>query len=348
MFGLIDKKGRKEKCILCNRVSEEISSLLRVCLSCIRNKPDEAIELAIGAHKSVREDFGLPSIPPRDENGIRCKICFNECIIGNGKSGYCGVRKNLNGKIVAGEGVVYTYYDPLPTNCCASWFCKGSKEFGYNLAVFSLGCSFNCIFCQNWEHKIMGGETIDEKNLVEKAKHANCICYFGGTPEPQLPFFLKVNKKIVEECKARICWEWNGTGNKSLVRKAAEFSYKTGGVIKFDLKAFDENLNIALTGISNKRTLENFEMIANEFDKEDLLTATTLLIPGYIDAEEVEKIAKFISSLNPNIPYSLLAFHPDFKMLDMPFTTRRLAIECYNTAKKYLRRVNIGNEHLLW
>jgi pyruvate formate lyase activating enzyme len=344
---MIGKEGRKEKCVLCNKISEEISSTLKICLSCIRKNPDEAVKIAMDAHKKIRGDFRPPALPPGDENGLVCRICANECRLAEGKTGYCGIRENSGGRIVARE-IACTYYDPLPTNCCASWFCEGSRERGYNLAVFSFGCSFNCIFCQNWEHKCVdGGEKIDEKILLEKARYANCICYFGGSPEPNLPLFLKANKRIVEECKARICWEWNGTGNKNLVRKAAEFSCNTGGIIKFDLKAFDENLNIVLAGISNKRTKENFEMIANEFDG-DILTATTLLIPGYIDAHEVKKIAKFISSLNPDIPYSLLAFHPDFKMLDMPFTTRKLAMECYNVAKKYLKRVNIGNEHLLW
>ena len=89
-------------------------------------------------------------------------------------------------------------------------------------------------------------------------------------------------------------------------------------------------------------------MIAEEYKKKDFLTATTLLIPGYIDKREVEKITKFISKLNPDIPYSLLAFHPDFKMIDMPVTNKKQAEECYQTAKKYLNRVHIGNKHLLW
>lgn len=345
---LLGRKGRKAKCKLCGKESEEVSSILGVCLSCIRNKP-EAVEIAKEAHKKIREDFGLPPEPPRSADGISCKICANECKMGNGEKGYCSLRKNTNGKMEVKEGLLHTYYDPLPTNCCASWFCSGSREKGYNLAVFPFACSFNCVFCQNWEHKnIEMANHIEIDTLVKEAEKALCICYFGGTPEPQLPFLLKATKKILERKEVRICWEWNGTGNPKLVKKAAEFSYSSNGTIKFDLKAFDCNLNIALTGRPNHRTLENFEMIAEEFEKKDFLTATTLLVPGYIDKEEVEKIAKFISSLNPNIPYSLLAFHPDFKMIDMPITTKKLAEECYGVAKKYLKRVNIGNKHLLW
>jgi hypothetical protein len=43
--------------------------------------------------------------------------------------------------------------DPLPTNCCSAWFCTGSHEPGYNLGVFFYGCSFDCLFCQNWTHR---------------------------------------------------------------------------------------------------------------------------------------------------------------------------------------------------
>jgi len=323
-------KGRKVKCQICGKESELISDTLKVCLSCIRKKPEETKKITNKVHKKIREEFNLPGKPPKDKKGLQCKICANECKIGIGKQGYCGLRKNINGKLETNEGILHTYYDPLPTNCCASWFCPGGKESGLSLAVFPFGCTFDCVFCQNWEHKnIERGDCIEIEQLVREAKDARCICYFGGTPEPQLPFLLRATKKILENVKLKICWEWNGTGNPDLVRKVAEYSYTTNGTIKFDLKAFDYNLQIALTGRPNKRTLDNFQMVAQEYK------------------EEIEKIAKFISNLNPDIPYSLLAFHPDFKMIDMPVTTRKQAEECYQVAKKYLNRVNIGNKHLL-
>jgi len=137
----------------------------------------------------------------------------------------------------------------------------------------------------------------------------------------------------------------------ALLRQAAELSLKSGGCIKFDLKAWSEELNIALCGVSNKRTLENFRFLA-QYTKErpspPFLVASTLLVPGYIDKEEVARIASFIASLNPEIPYSLLGFHPQFFMSDLPATSRRVAYECLEAAKEAgVKRVRIGNLHLL-
>jgi len=72
------------------------------------------------------------------------------------------------------------------------------------------------------------------------------------------------------------------------------------------------------------------------------------LVPGYIDREEVAAIAGLIADLNPDIPYSLLAFHPQFFMSDMPMTTKTLANQCLQAARDSgLKNVRLGNVHLL-
>ncbi len=95
----------------------------------------------------------------------------------------------------------------------------------------------------------------------------------------------------------------------------------------------------------------NFEMIAEEFYERradlPLLTATTLMIPHYVDAAEIKSIAKFISEINDEIPYSLLIFHPDHFMGDLPITPRKQVEECLSIAKKHLKNVHLGNTHLL-
>jgi pyruvate formate lyase activating enzyme len=125
----------------------------------------------------------------------------------------------------------------------------------------------------------------------------------------------------------------------------------SGGNIKFDLKTWDENLNRALCGVSNAPTLEQFKMIGERYFKErselPILTASTLLIPGYVDVEEVECLAKFVAEIDSGIPYTLLAFYPQYMMADLPTTSRDLAYQCRDVAEKYLKNVRIGNLFLI-
>jgi pyruvate formate lyase activating enzyme len=139
--------------------------------------------------------------------------------------------------------------------------------------------------------------------------------------------------------------------NPGLLDQMAEISLESGGCIKFDLKAWDETLHVALTAASNRRTLDNFARLAESASRRPdppLLIASTLLVPGYIDADEVASVAAFIASLDPAIPYSLLAFHPQFHMADLPTTSRRQAERCETAARDAgLTRVKVGNVHLL-
>jgi pyruvate formate lyase activating enzyme len=71
-------------------------------------------------------------------------------------------------------------------------------------------------------------------------------------------------------------------------------------------------------------------------------------VPGYVEADQVEKIARFIAMFNTQIPYALLAFAPDFYMSDLPCTSVRHAEESEAAARAAgLENVHIGNRHLL-
>jgi len=327
---------------------------LTLCVDCLRSYRDR--NRIADLHAPVRKKFNLPVKPPESRGGTACHLCANNCIVGPGECGYCGIRQNTEGKLLSraeeGSALVHTYLDPLPTNCCAAWFCRGSKEHGYNLAVFFYGCSFDCLYCQNSEHKLVeNAPSLIEEELIERAldSRVRCICFFGGSPEPQFLFALRTAKKIINESngKKHICWEWNGSGNPELVKKAVELSKNSGGTVKFDLKAFHKNVHYALCGADNSTTLKNFEMASDICLEADILTATTLLVPYYVDKQEVSSIASFISKINPQIPYSLLVFHPDFYLDDLPITPKEQVYECYDAARKYLERVYIGNRELL-
>ncbi len=326
------------------------------------------------AHYQTRKAFDLPGQPPKNSNGIACHLCVNECQLLEGERSYCGLRAVKDGKLIgatAEKGNVNWYYDPLPTNCVADWVCPGSTGAGYpdyaycpgpergykNLAVFYQACSFDCLFCQNWHYRLRTGhqDWVTASRLADAVDEKTaCICYFGGDPTPQLPHALRVSRLALEKNKGRIlriCWETNGSMHPALLRQAAELSFNSGGCIKFDLKAWSNGLHLALCGVSNERTLDNFRLLVHyvkERIQPPFLVASTLLIPGYIDKEEVFRIAHFIASLDRNIPYALLAFHPDFLMTDLPTTSFRQAEECLEAARSAgLLRVRIGNVHLL-
>lgn len=136
-----------------------------------------------------------------------------------------------------------------------------------------------------------------------------------------------------------------------LLDAAARYSFNTGGCIKFDLKAFDEEIHVALTGVSNQRTMENFVRVARRFAERPelpLVVASTLLVPGYVEADQVAKIANFIASIDLQIPYTLLAFAPNFYLHDLPYTSTNHALEAEAAARAAgLANVRIGNRHLL-
>jgi pyruvate formate lyase activating enzyme len=372
-------------CSLCGRVAPTISDALGLCADCVGSGGGRVEARIAEAHRATREAFGLPPAPPRERIGVACTRCVNRCVIGEGAWGYCGVRANEGGRLRGGDpdgALVSWYHDPLPTNCVADWVCAGCTGAGYpdyslsdagpeyghdNLAVFYSGCSFDCLFCQNWHHRPGEGRPrlVSADELARAVGRATtCVCYFGGDPAPQIEHALAASRKALElrrqegERRAggrglplRICWETNGSADPHLIREAFALSVESGGCVKFDLKAHDETLHRALTGVTNRRTLENFTMLAEitpTGKHPPPLVASTLLVPGYVEAAEVRSIARFIARLDETIPYSLLGFHPDFVMTDLPTTSRRQARECEVAAREEgLTRVHVGNVHLL-
>jgi pyruvate formate lyase activating enzyme len=165
-----------------------------------------------------------------------------------------------------------------------------------------------------------------------------------------MPHALDSSKRLAER-GVRICWETNGMMHPKLLDRAVRYSVETGGCIKFDIKAFDDEINIALTGVSNQQTFENFFRVAGKHTNDQhgqLIIASTLLVPGYVDPNQVGKIARFIADINPNIPYSLLAFSPNFYLSDLPCTSINHAKEAVRAAKDAgLLNVRVGNRHLL-
>lgn len=361
-------------CLSCGQRAKTISDRIGFCVSCIRNYWPE-IEPAIKKiHASTRKAFGLPEFPPKAEGGLPCNLCFHRCRIPEGAFGYCGVWQNRQGRLIGPgpeEAFVSWYLDPLPTNCVADFVCAGGTGAGFpqfayqagpergyfNLAVFYEACNFNCLYCQNWHFRkrsLHSRGHASAQMLSDLKPQVSCICYFGGDPGPQTPHALAFSKRALEKASGRIlriCWETNGAENPRIIRQMMNLSLKSGGVLKVDLKAFSFSVHFTLCGVSNQATLENFKLLAELASLRPVpssLVASTLLVPGYVDEEEVAALARFISDLDPEIPWSLLAFYPTFYLDDLPPTSLRHAQAALSAARSAgLKKVHLGNTHLL-
>jgi pyruvate formate lyase activating enzyme len=291
-----------------------------------------------------------------------------------GDLGFCGLRRLEAGRIRGGrpqEGNLAFYHDPLPTNCVGCFVCPAASasgypeysyargpEYGYqNLAVFYQACSFNCLYCQNYHFKkhTFSFTPVSAAALARKAhEKTSCICFFGGDPGPQILHAIKAARMAYRNLASgilRICWETNGAMQPPYLKMMADLSLHSGGCIKIDLKAWDEGIHYSLCGVSNRQTLKNFKSLSQITPRRPdppLLIASTLLVPGYVDEPEVAAIARFIAGLNPDIPYSLLGFYPQFYLDDLPATSKTQALRCKAAAEaEGLRRVHVGNVHLL-
>ncbi len=366
------RKGAK--CLLCGNGLDEIAGCIGICPSCVRNRPDESRDRIEQVHADSREMFGLPARPAANPDGIECKLCFLRCRPGKNQKGYCGVRYGSKSSMRndgRSRALVSFYYDPLPTNCIADWVCAGGTGAGYprfahdcgpevgfyNLAVFFEACNLNCLYCQNWSFKkIQLSPRWSKLDTLEKAVNdtTSCICFFGGDPGPQLPYAVRLSQAVRKKNPdgiLRICWETNGALRPSGLKKMTILSLQSGGCVKIDLKAWDPGTHRALCGCENSKILDNFARAAEWSSgrpSPPALVASTPLIPGYINEDEVYRLASFIAGINPDIPYALLAFAPQFLMDDSPTTSAAQAHACLEAAKQAgLTRVRLANEHLL-
>jgi pyruvate formate lyase activating enzyme len=343
-------------------------------MDCLVSHADKIYSDIEGIHRQARQRSGMPGSPGFTEGDAVCDRCANECAPVENTAGWCGVREKRAGGFLGGDpetGRVHYYRDGLPTNCVASTVCPAAKDWGYprystrrgpeydkyNLAVFYYSCGFNCLFCQNWQYQegaLLQPYTSAGRVVEAVDGDVTCICFFGGDPSPQMPHALAVAKEAIRRRDGdvlRICWETNGSMGSAYLGEVIALSLDTGGIIKFDLKAWSEPLHVALCGASNLQTLLNFKQVAAHVEKRKdypLLVASTLLVPGYIDAGEVSQIAAFIAACNPEIPYALLAFAPAYKMTDLPTTSRAQAERCEAAALEAgVKQVILQNKHLL-
>lgn len=168
----------------------------------------------------------------------------------------------------------------------------------------------------------------------------NIIAFTGGDIACQAKFYAEVTIKIKHRCKNLwVLLESNGYGltpkNLTLLQKSGLDSFW------LDIKAYDEEIYKKLCGTSNKTVLNSVkEIISRNF----VLEILTVYIPNFIEIDQFEKIAQLIVEINENIPFHILAFFPQYKLLDYRSPNLDEILETYKAIKNIgLKKIQIGN-----
>jgi pyruvate-formate lyase-activating enzyme len=163
---------------------------------------------------------------------------------------------------------------------------------------------------------------------------AKKVILMGGEPtvDPELPI---LTKKLHDSGIYNILL----TNGHELNEKLLENVNK----ICLSIKAYSDELHRKFTGKSNKNALKNFRKI---YSSGVFLSSESIYIPGLIEAEEIKKIAQFISSIDSEIPYHIDAYIPVNDLWRAP--TPQEIKNAVREARKYLKNVTYlcGNEEL--
>ncbi len=281
------------------------------------------------------------------ENGrVQCDLCPRKCTMREGQPGLCYVRENRNGEVV------------LTTYGRSSGFCidpiekKPLYHFLPGTPVLSFGtagCNLACKYCQNWDiSKSREMDTLADQaspdTIARAARElgASSVAYTYNDPTIFHEYAIDV-AKACSECDIKSVAVSAGYVSPE---PRAEF-YAHMDAANIDLKAFTDEFYFKLTGAHLQPVLETLEYIKNETDV--WLETTTLIIPGYNDSdEELNAMTQWVvEHLGPDVPMHFSAFHPDWKMMDVPPTppttlTRAREI-CIQNGVRYAYTGNVHN-----
>jgi pyruvate formate lyase activating enzyme len=275
-------------------------------------------------------------------NKIQCVLCPHQCILHEGKTGICGVRQNIGGKIRSKNyGLISGFaLDPIEKKPLYHFY-PGSKI----LSIGSLGCNLKCNFCQNWQiSQVCDTNTsryktmqVDEV-LSQASDLAGNIGLAFTYNEPTVWYeFMFDAAKACQQNKLKTVMVSNGF----ICKKPLEALFPFIDAFNIDIKAFTENYYHEMTGGSLKPVLDSLKTIRKNGKHLEL---TNLIIPcKNDDPEQFAEMVNWISNeLGPDTVLHISRYFPAYKQ-SIQATPEQLLLELYEIARSKLHFVYLGN-----
>jgi pyruvate-formate lyase-activating enzyme len=202
-----------------------------------------------------------------------------------------------------------------------------------------------CVFTENRSDMCPAKLTPDQIVLSPQGigPARNIVAFTGGDILCKPEFYIEATQRIKEASKDLwVLLETNGYGLTPTNLEA----YAEGGIDSFwlDIKAYSEDTYRKLCGTTNAHILSGVEEIVNHGFTLEVLT---LHIPGLVEKNEHEKIARLISEIDPRIPFTLLAFFPCYKLQSPEYRapTVQEMVESYIAMREEgLENLRLGNQ----
>jgi pyruvate formate lyase activating enzyme len=254
-----------------------------------------------------------------DDGRLQCDLCPRDCRLHEGQRGACFVRQRIDGEMVLttygrSSGFCIDPIEKKPLN----HFYPGSSVLSFGTA----GCNLACKFCQNWDisksremDTLMDAASPMRIAELARAKGARSVAYTYNDPV----IFAEYAMDTADACRALGIESVAVTAGYMHAAPRKEF-YAKMDAANVDLKAFTDAFYVKQTGSHLQPVLDTLAYLKHETDV--WFEITTLLIPGLNDSSaEIEAQSKWIvRELGRDVPLHFTAFHPDYKLTDIPPT----------------------------
>ncbi|MBD3354674.1 AmmeMemoRadiSam system radical SAM enzyme [Candidatus Woesearchaeota archaeon] len=272
----------------------------------------------------------------------RCRICPRNCIIENGKRGFCRARENQDGKLYS---LVYAApcsvnIDPIEKKPLYH-FLPRTKTFSIGTA----GCNLRCKFCQNWKISQAMPEDLplielSTNKAVETAKAEGCKSISYTYTEPSIFYeYVLDTAKLAKKKGLKNVMVSNGFINHEPLKKWCKYM----DAASIDLKSFSDDFYRKYTGAWIKPVLETLKILKKE---KVWIEITNLIIPGLNDdMEEIKEMCRWIKKeLGEEVPLHFSRFFPDYIMKDIGPTRKETLFKAKEVAEKAgLKNIHLGN-----
>ncbi len=254
-----------------------------------------------------------------EEDRVQCRLCSHRCRIVPGKRGICGVRENVGGTLytnVYGR-LIAQGVDPIEKKPIFHMQ-PGSRSY----SVATVGCNFRCLHCQNSEisqmpkdKKQIIGAFVSPVEVVDEAIESGCGSIAYTYTEPTIFFEYAYDTAVLARDKGlKNIFVTNGFMTPECIDELT-------GVLdaaNVDLKAFTESFYKKVCGARLAPVLES---IIRMRERDIWVELTTLIIPTLNDSDtELTEIARWIAKTDKRMPWHISAFHPSYKLDDLPPT----------------------------